>query len=179
LRSNTLFWSFILFSFFAILGPFYGPKLFKGINLAALQQSIEAGQSLLNEIGVFVGIAAAVAIARACDRSEGHGCGTHIGVAHGSAHLLDFIHGEFPRSKAGKYSGVFWSRHWLSPFYFLLHSLARALKNYGQNVSSSEPPFGRCVNVSWHGGPDALTLSTSSAVNSRAPKRWSTRFVSF
>src|ERR1043166_2722551 len=50
---------------------------------------------------------------------------------------------------------------------------------YGQNVSSSEPPFGRCVNVSWHGGPAALTLSTSSSVSIRAPMRRGTRFDSF
>jgi hypothetical protein len=116
LRSNTLFWSFILFSFFAILGPLTGPSFSKGANLAALQQGIEAGRSLLNEIGVLVSVAAAVAIARACDRSEGHGCGAHVGVAHGSTHLLDFIHGEFPRSETDKYSVVFLSRHWLSPF---------------------------------------------------------------
>src|SRR6478752_3429255 len=64
-------------------------------------------------------------------------------------------------------------------FSFLLHSLARALRIYGQNVSSSEPPLGRCVNVSWHGGPAALTLSTSSSVSIRAPMRRSTRFGSF
>src|SRR4051812_44368714 len=32
----------------------------------------------------------------------------------------------------------------------------RGRQIYGQNVSSSEPPLGRWVNVSWHGGPDAL-----------------------
>jgi hypothetical protein len=88
-----------------------GPSFSKEVNLAAPQQCIEADRSLLNEIGVFVRIAAAVAIARACDRSKGHSCGAHIRVAHGSAHLLGFIHGEFSRSKTDKYSVVFLLRH--------------------------------------------------------------------
>jgi hypothetical protein len=54
-----------------------------------------------------------------------------------------------------------------------------ATSSYGQTVSSSEPPFGKCVNVRRQGGPAAPTLSTSFSVNSRAPMRRSTRFGSF
>jgi hypothetical protein len=83
-----------------------------------------ATSSQLNEIRVLVGIAATIAIARACNRSEGHGCGTHIRVGlHRGAYLVDFIDGQLTSAFPHKYSVFFLSRHMFSPLFFLLHPL--------------------------------------------------------
>jgi hypothetical protein len=95
-----------------------GPSSPKGC-WAAFSKQHQAAKFSLNEIRVFVGIAATVAITGTCNRSEGHGCGAHVGVSlHGSAHLIDFVDRQLTSAFPYKYSVVFLSRHSFSPLVF-------------------------------------------------------------
>jgi hypothetical protein len=102
-------------------GSVDGPKLFKSVCVAARQQGIEAARFSLNEIRVFVCIAAAIAVAGASNSRRSHDGGTDIGVGlHGSAHLIDFIDRQLTSAFPRKYSVVFLSRHtWFSFFFFV------------------------------------------------------------
>jgi hypothetical protein len=114
----------MLFSFVAILGRLNGPS---SPNVAGRPsaESIGAADFSLNKIRVLVGIAAAVAITGTCNRSEGHGCGAHVGVGlHRRAYLVNFIDRQLTSAFPYKHSVVFLSRHSFSPFSFFLHSLA-------------------------------------------------------
>jgi hypothetical protein len=104
------------------------PELSKRFVGPPVSKERRATSFSLNEIRVSVSVAAAVAVTGAGHGGGGYHGSANVGVAHGSAHLVDFINSEFPRSETGKYSVVFLSRHLFSPFYLLLHSLAQLLR---------------------------------------------------
>jgi hypothetical protein len=72
-------------------------------------------------MSILIGIAAAVAVARAGRSSRGHDGGAYIGVGlHGRTHLIDFIDRQLASACAREYSVVFLSRHIFFSFSFLL-----------------------------------------------------------